>query len=266
MVKLRHLYSKDGVFEYHFSSEATTRVGFDQTSKLDSLQTLHTICACKDCRSFLVRTPNLKKLGLEDKFNDFPIFLDLEFLKCLETLSLRCITLTAGLKLPLTVKRLASDWTSLKWEKLSILQNLSSLEVLKFKAIATEGPVWNTSEEGFPQLKYLSFVDMDDFEEWNASEDQFLRLEVLVLEGCKKLERIPIDFANLSELREIKLVGGPRFAEESVREIYEEQRNRKGDDDCPNLIVKPPTPPYDVEWVASTFLERLDRTRPKRHN
>ncbi|KAH7846415.1 hypothetical protein Vadar_013792 [Vaccinium darrowii] len=207
MVKLRHLYSKYGIFEYHFCSEEAARIGFDHSSKLDSLQTLHQLCACEDCQSFLVRTPNLRKLGLKqnEKLGDGSfVSLDLEFLKCLETLSITGVIHTECRKLPLTVKRLTLVATFLKWEEVSILQKLLSLEVLKLECNACNGPVWETSGDGFSQLKYLSFDEMDEIEEWNASEDQFPRLEVLVLENCRKLERIPIDFADLNELREIR--------------------------------------------------------------
>ncbi|KAH7846786.1 hypothetical protein Vadar_018180 [Vaccinium darrowii] len=240
MVKLRHLYSKNGVFEYHFSSEEASRIGFDHSSNLDTLQTLHRICACQDCQNFLTRTPNLRKLGLvknlELRDGGF-VVPNLDFLKCLETLRFDYITLTTGLKLPLTVKRLTLFMTQLKWEELSIIQNLPSLEVLKFVYDTGQGPVWNISEEGFSQLKYLSLSLMNEMEEWNASEDQFPRLEVLVLKSCRKLKRIPIDFANLNELREIKLVECTRSVEESARKIQEQQRDKKGDD-CLNLIVK----------------------------
>ncbi|KAH7847736.1 hypothetical protein Vadar_029670 [Vaccinium darrowii] len=85
----------------------------------------------------------------------------------------------------------------------------------------SKGPVWNTSEEGFSQLKYLSFYHMN-IENWNASEDQFPRLEVVVIEYCSRLERIPIDFAHLNELCEIKLFGCTQSVEESARKIQEE--------------------------------------------
>jgi len=221
---------------YHFCSEEAARIGFDHSSKLDSLQTLHQLCACEDCRSFLVRTPNLRKLGLKqnEKLGDGSFMsLDLEFLKCLETLSITGVIPTECWKLPLTVKRLTLVATSLKWEEVSILQKLPSLEVLKLECNACKGPVWETSGEGFSQLKYLSFDEMDEIEEWNASEDQFPRLEVLVLENCRKLERIPIDFANLNELREIRLLLCSWSLEKSAREIQE-----KRDDDCLNLIAK----------------------------
>ncbi|KAH7847030.1 hypothetical protein Vadar_021074 [Vaccinium darrowii] len=253
MVKLRHLYTKDGVFTFHLSSQEAGRNGFDCSSKLDSLQTLHQICACEACRSFLVRAPNLRKLGLHggkitnDKVLRLP---DLEFLECLETLtftrpwdSLRKSTLPPGLKLPPTITRITLKNTRSKWDELSLLQTLPNLEVLKLIDDACCGPVWNTSElEGFPQLKYLRFYYMD-FKEWIASEDQFPKLEVLALEHCRKLERIPIAFDNLNELREIKLEWGRRSAEESAKEIQEEQRNRKGDDDCLNLLAK------DNSWL-----------------
>ncbi|KAH7847009.1 hypothetical protein Vadar_020711 [Vaccinium darrowii] len=251
MVKLRHLYTKNGAFAFHLYGEETATIGFDPYSTLESLQTLQHICACKGCRSFLVRTPNLRKLGLyggestEDNVLRFP---DLDFLKCLERLTftvnstthllVKNTTLPLGLKLPLTIKRITFKHTRLKWEELSILQTLPSLEVLILLWLACRGPVWNTSElEGFPQLKYLRFVALD-IEEWDASKDQFPKLEVLVLEYCRRLKRIPIDFANLKELREIKLEACRRTVEESAREIREGQRNRNGDDDCLNLFTK----------------------------
>ncbi|XP_058192289.1 putative late blight resistance protein homolog R1B-8 [Rhododendron vialii] len=250
MVKLRHLYSTHGVFIYHVSSEEATRFGFDHSSKLDSLQTLNRICPCEECQSFLVRTPNLRKLGVHGELisQDGVLMLpDLEFLKCLETLrftntkffSKSGATLPTGLKLPLNVTRLTLKHTYLQWKELSILlTGLPSLEVLKLLVDSCCGPVWDTSEleEGFPQLKYLRFESLD-IEEWNASEDQFPGLEVLVLRSCQKLERIPIDFANLNELREITMNQCSPSLEESSREIQEELRNKKGDDDCLNLLL-----------------------------
>ncbi|XP_058210478.1 putative late blight resistance protein homolog R1B-16 [Rhododendron vialii] len=262
MVKLRHLYSKRSKFAYHgciyrrYSSrkEETGRTNFDHSSKLDSLQTLHSICACKECLSFLVRTPNLRKLGIsgnlisEDGVLMIP---DLEFLKFLETLTVKgnfCyegknITLQKVLKLPPTITQLSLRYTHFKWEELSVLQTaLPSLEVLKLRYCRV-GSVWKTSEEGFSQLKYLKLEDLD-IEEWNASEDQFPRLEVLVLHRCKRLAQIPMDFANLNELREIEVAECTSSTEKSAREIQEEQKNNKGDDCCLNLRLH-----------ASTFSE-----------
>ncbi|KAH7841238.1 hypothetical protein Vadar_027460 [Vaccinium darrowii] len=257
MVKLRHLYTKNGVFNFHRSRGEEESIGFDRSSKLDSLQTLHQICACEHCRSFLVRTPNLKKLGLYNERkgdNNVMRFPELEYLKGLEKLTFTFhyryqpfvestlpfveSTLPPGLKLPPTITRITLKMTRLKWEELSLLQTLPSLEVLKLMESACSGPVWNTSElDGFPQLKYLRFSYLDIME-WIAFEDQFSKLEVLVLEGCYKLERIPNDFGNLNDLREIKLEMCRRSAEQSAKEIQEEQINRKGDDDCLNLLTK----------------------------
>ncbi|KAH7858669.1 hypothetical protein Vadar_026465 [Vaccinium darrowii] len=206
MVKLRHLYTKKGISKTHYIDY--------HSSKLESLQTLHRICHCRDCRKFLVtRTPHLRKLGVYGKImsKDGVLMLpNLELLKCLETLSFTdrfsgtrvASTLPAGLKLPPTVTRLTLKDTFLKWEELSILQTLPSLE------------------------------------KWNASTDQFRGLEILALRGCKKLEGIPIDFANLSELHEIKMEQCSRSANESAREIQEEQKYKRGDDDCLNLLAR----------------------------
>ncbi|KAH7841622.1 hypothetical protein Vadar_032219 [Vaccinium darrowii] len=252
MVNLRHLYTKDGVFHYdvsYLSSEEAASIGFDRSSRLYSLRTLQRICSCENCRSFLERTPNLRKLGVYGGLmsQDGVLMLpDLEFLKFLEALRITnergnrepvLSTFPKRLKFPPHLTRLTLRRTCLKWEELSILKNLPSLEVLKLLSYACRGPVWNTFELGFPQLKYLRFQRLD-IEEWNTSEDQFPRLEILVLEECKKLEQIPIDFACLNELREIKIERCRRSVEESARVIQEEQRNKKGDDDCLNLITK----------------------------
>ncbi|XP_058193919.1 putative late blight resistance protein homolog R1B-17 isoform X3 [Rhododendron vialii] len=245
MVKLRHLYTKSGIFEYHHVSDDE-----EEGNMLDSLQTLHRMCACEHCLHFLEMTPNLRKLGLYGGDVDFEgddvlMLCDLEFLKCLETLSVAALfdykrMASIGLKLPPTLTRLSLSSTFLEWEKLSIiLQTLPSLEVLKLLDDACRGPVWDTSEleEGFSQLKYLR-LEYLDIEEWIASEDEFPRLEVLAIQICDKLKGIPIDFANLNELREIKVQQCTRSAEESAKEIQEKQRNTKGDDDCVNLVLK----------------------------
>ncbi|XP_058195755.1 putative late blight resistance protein homolog R1B-16 [Rhododendron vialii] len=228
MVKLRHLYTKRGIFKHHHVFNYDEEVGM-----LDSLQTLHRMCMCEHCLRLLERTPNLRKLGLYKLFG-LGNLLDLEFLKCLEILHVDCWQVR--LKLPPTLTQLTLNRTYMKWEELSIiLQTLPSLEVLKLLNKACMGPVWNTSEleEGFSQLKYLKFEYLN-IKEWNATEDQFPRLEVLVILSCKKLKRIPIDFANQNELREIDISYSRPSLEESAREIQEKQRNTKGDDDCVN--------------------------------
>ncbi|XP_058210477.1 putative late blight resistance protein homolog R1A-3 isoform X3 [Rhododendron vialii] len=252
MVKLRHLYSKKCKFAFQFclylpypSSGETTRIYFDRSSKLDSLQTLHSICACKVCLSFLVRTPNLRKLGISGNlYSEDGVLMipDLEFLKILETLKLQDdysyqgmnFTLQKVLKLPPTITQLTLWSTRFVWEELSIFQTaLPRLEVLKLFG-GCVGPVWKTSDEGFSQLKYLK-LEFLDIVEWNASEDQFPMLEILVLHRCKRMGQIPMDFANLNELRKIEVTECTSSAEKSAREIQEEQRNKRGDDCCLNL-------------------------------
>ncbi|XP_058192374.1 putative late blight resistance protein homolog R1B-16 [Rhododendron vialii] len=246
MVKLRHLYTKIGTFQYHNVCNYDEEEG----NMLDSLQTLHRMCACEHCLRLLERTPNLRKLGLHGGDLRLHILADLEFLKCLEILYVNEASI-GRLKLPSTLTRLTLIQTRLKWEELSIiLQTLPSLEVLKLLNKACVGLVWNTSEleEGFSQLKYLKFRCMN-IEEWNASEDQFPRLEVLLIDWCAKLKRIPIDFANLNELCEIKIRCSNSTLEESAREIQERQRNTKGDDDCVNTIFHKNYAISDDDWV-----------------
>ncbi|KAH7845529.1 hypothetical protein Vadar_003210 [Vaccinium darrowii] len=250
MVKLRHLYSKDRVFTFHHSSEETWEIDFDRSSKLNSLQTLHQVCACKVCQSFLKCTPNVRKLGLcrviiREGVSWFP---NQEFFECLTKLTISAIfgsasfvdsTLLPRLNLPLTITRITLKNTCLMWEQLSLLQTLPSLEVLRLIEHACLGQVWDTSELdiGFRQLKYLRLYLLG-IEKLYAHEDQFPNLEVLVLERCSILEQIPIAFGDLCELREIKLVACRRSVEESARVIQEQQRNRKGDDDCLNLLSR----------------------------
>ncbi|KAH7846861.1 hypothetical protein Vadar_018966 [Vaccinium darrowii] len=249
MVKLRHLYTKRGKFTFNHSSKEVGRTWFDRSAKLDSLKTLHRICACEACRTLLVRTPNLWKLGLHGEMipeHNVLRFPDLEYFECLNKLTLSASfafestvesTLYQGLKLPQTITRITLKYTRLKWEELLFLQNLPWLEVLRLIKHACCGPVWDVNElKGFPQLKYLKFDDLD-IKEWIASEVQFLKLEVLVLQNCRKLEQIPSDFGYLNELHEIKLVDCRRSAEESARKIQGEQAVRKGDDDCLNLLA-----------------------------
>ncbi|GAB2296079.1 hypothetical protein Dimus_030216 [Dionaea muscipula] len=258
MVRLRHLYTKRGIFEYHVSNEDYEE---EEGNTLDSLLTLHQLCLCEHCQlRFLRRTPNLKELGLASsrRTAERDVMLhDLDFLKCLETLVVKPWMMTkhvTGLKLPPTLTRLTFKSTNLKWEELSIiLQTLPKLEALKLLSDACWGVVWDTTdlEEGFSRLRYLKF-DHLQIEEWNASADQFPRLEVLEIGWCEYLKGIPLDFANLYDLREIKLHRCSESAEESVREIQEEQRSFKGDDDCLDFTLQPL--PEDLLW------ERLKST------
>nr|GMD64997.1 disease resistance protein RPP13-like isoform X6 [Ipomoea batatas] len=108
-------------------------------------------------------------------------------------------------------------------EKINILSKLPRLEVLKLQRKLFVGEEWEIQEGViFCQLIALvihAFV----LKHWKASSQNFSKLEHLYVEYCRELREIPIDFAEISTLKSIKLLGCLPSAVESAMKIQDEQ-------------------------------------------
>ena len=120
----------------------------------------------------------------------------------------------------MNLKKLTLSNFRLPWSHISTIGRLPNLEVLKLLSGAFVGKLWKVEEE-FQNLKFLS-LDSLNITQWNASCDDFPKLERLVIQNCKDLEEIPEDFGNIYTLGMIEVHWCGRSAEESAKKIEEE--------------------------------------------
>ncbi|KAF3682959.1 hypothetical protein FXO38_00972, partial [Capsicum annuum] len=71
---------------------------------------------------------------------------------------------------------------------------------------------------------------------WEASEDSFPQLETLVIEKCSELKEIPLSFAAITTLKQIKLLYSKRSLKDSGEKIKKEVEENEGYDRI-NLIT-----------------------------
>nr|GMD68038.1 putative late blight resistance protein homolog R1B-16 isoform X1 [Ipomoea batatas] len=116
------------------------------------------------------------------------------------------------------------------WKAINSLSKLPKLEVLKLlRCIRIDEEEWKLSKnEKFEQLVYLK-IDAIYLKCWEASAYHFPNLECLIL-SCEKLEEIPANFAEISNLKCIKLIGCLTSAVASAKQILEEQHDQGNDD------------------------------------
>nr|GMD44287.1 putative late blight resistance protein homolog R1B-14 [Ipomoea batatas] len=128
--------------------------------------------------------------------------------------------------LPKNLKKLTLRSTYLPWKDMDIIGRLKNLEVLKLKNFAFYGPEWELADGLFPELK-LFVIAHSNLKCWNADEN-FPKLECLILKFCWDLKKLPIDsFGDILRLIEIDSCY-PSLVE-SAKEIQEEQRDRGND-------------------------------------
>ncbi|KAI7994817.1 hypothetical protein LOK49_LG11G00388 [Camellia lanceoleosa] len=115
-------------------------------------------------------------------------FLNLEFLRHLETLKLcsdifhRNPTTLGEVKFPANIKRLTLKGTGIEWEEISVLgMMLPNLELLKLENGAAWGQQWATTDDAFPQLKFLKLKYLN-VKQWITCSSHFPSLQHLSLE------------------------------------------------------------------------------------
>lgn len=215
------------------SRNSVTKIDASLPWRLDgiqNLQSLSQICPAGFLDNVLERTPNLRKLGLHMTFsedNDNFSFPDLSYLNHLEALKFEYKTLgmvTWSFPLPHmfppSLKKLTLTGSHLNWKEMSILELLPSLEVLKIKDNFFNGSQWETTDHGFPCLKFLKLSHMD-LEEWISSSSHFPSLQKLVLNGCLKLKEIPCEIGEIPSLETIQVYQSSESTMESARQIQE---------------------------------------------
>ncbi|KAL2531444.1 putative late blight resistance proteinR1A-3 [Abeliophyllum distichum] len=112
---------------------------------------------------------------------------------------------------------------------MEIIGKLEYLEVLKLQNVGFEGEIWDTSEGGFPQLRFLK-LNRVQIVEWNAATDHFPRLQQLVLEFCDRLKMIHPNLGDISTLHMIKVYKCAKAIEDSAKNIQEEQQDNENEE------------------------------------
>ncbi|KAK4344289.1 hypothetical protein RND71_037383 [Anisodus tanguticus] len=200
---------------------------------MPNLEELSGLCSTSCTNEVFSAIPNLKRLIINQILNTSQVLntgklIDMSSLTKLE--SLKCVSYLfhtpASIKrfvFPRSLKRLTlAGWYFLPWEDVSTLVILPNLEELKLKDQAVRGEVWRLSDEyKFERLKVL-FRGLT-LESWEANSANFPNLKRLVLKKCKLLWEIPRDFGGICTLESIELHNCSTSAEDSAREIEQEQ-------------------------------------------
>ncbi|KAL3507303.1 hypothetical protein ACH5RR_032685 [Cinchona calisaya] len=201
--------------------------GFFELENLVSFSYPSLSCG-EDTEKIMKRLPNLRKLKcifFESRYSskNCDQFPRLNFLTQLESLSIFYYGTplnTNEFNLPLNLKELSLSNFHLPWIHISVIGRLPNLAVLKLLSGAFEGRRWDMREEEFPELKFLKLESLN-IAQWNASSDHLPKLERLVLQNCKDLEKIPYDFADITTLEMIEVHWCRQSAENSAKEIGE---------------------------------------------
>ncbi|KAL3501788.1 hypothetical protein ACH5RR_036237 [Cinchona calisaya] len=237
MPQLRHLYIT--VASCLSDPSLKTYILLKQYSKIKpeaarDLQTLSTIsfASCK-CEIFCAM-PHLKKLAICETKQDYSrdsssdclnnlIFLqELETLKCSFYLERkRAWRILSWNAIPSGLKQLTLSQSYLPWKNMTFVAKLPNLEVLKLKSYAFQGPEWVPTEAGFCSLKHL-LIEESDLVIWEATSNDFPRLQYLILKSCKMLLEIPYSVGAISALQRIELHYCSKSSEISAKNIQDQ--------------------------------------------
>jgi len=253
--KLRHVEIGKAEFENN-----KQRI-FEESSKLENLRILRGVEFPFDqgdsADVLLCRCPNLQELGITFKGDksinvdtswvDSPDFcLKLESLTELQILrvSFQWSILLSGLQLPSNLKKLVLRGTSLFSfnieSTISVIAGLPNLEYLQLRVdpySCYKSNEWCLRHITFHKLKVLKLVKLR-VSTWDASEESFPLLETLVIKDSKQPKEIPLSFADIPTLKQIKLIRcNNKFLEASAMKIKEEVEAIEGCDRI-DLIIK----------------------------
>nr|XP_016503698.1 PREDICTED: putative late blight resistance protein homolog R1A-3 isoform X2 [Nicotiana tabacum]XP_016503699.1 PREDICTED: putative late blight resistance protein homolog R1A-3 isoform X2 [Nicotiana tabacum] len=202
MKKLRHV-------EFSGVPFVVGRQIIDEPSKLENLRILRGSAFGSDCLNVLAqRCPNLQELEisiLENYSDEEKICLKLDSLTQLQSLRLLFGLFLAKLHLPSNIKKLVLIRAPMEITFFSIAE-LPSLEYLELgDPCFYYSKEWCLGDITFPKLKLLKLRNFG-ISKWDASEESFPQLETLVIKGCYNLKEIPLSFADIPTLKQIKLM------------------------------------------------------------
>ncbi|KAM3222489.1 putative late blight resistance protein R1A-3 [Capsicum chacoense] len=253
MEKLRHVEIRKAEFDL----ENNLQQIFEESSKLENLRILRrVVIKIGDADSvdmLLWMCPNLRELDIHAdsvKADSAEIFPTLERLTQLQVLrlSIESSIVVSKLHLPSNLRKLVlSRYTRgigscgsesvISESMISVIAGLPSLECLSLKLedLVYESEEWCLRDITFHKLKFLK-LDGLNISRWDVSEESFPMLETLVIKDCDDLEEIPLSFADIQTLKQIKLIDCHESLEASTVRIKEEVESIEGCDRI-NLIL-----------------------------
>ncbi|KAK4372526.1 hypothetical protein RND71_007910 [Anisodus tanguticus] len=193
----------------------------------------------------LRKCPNLQELGISifsDEWYSADICTSGPNLKSLTQLQLLDICfrgsniIISELHLPSNLKELALEVPHL----LSVGSLIAGLPCLEYRELMDwrrESGEWCLGDITFDKLKFLKLVELN-ISRWDASEASFPQLVTLVIKRCYQLEEIPLSFADIPTLEQIKLIACyNKSLKASAVKIKEEIKDIQGSDHL-NLIIE----------------------------
>ncbi|KAK4720453.1 hypothetical protein R3W88_010686 [Solanum pinnatisectum] len=217
------------------------RIDKNLVTGMPNLEEFFGLCYSSCTNEVFSSIPNLKRLTIQVPLwvDNVPYhLLDMSSLRKLEAFKLSwAYNFESPIKrfvFPTSLRRLTlTSCNKFIWEEISsTFIMLPNLEELKLKYCESEDDVWRLSDKDiFKSLKLL-LLNYLNLKCWEASSDNFPNLKRLVLKNCQDLQEIPTDFGEICTLESIELHDCTTTAEDSVRNIEQEQ------EDMGNNILK----------------------------
>ncbi|PHT33617.1 hypothetical protein CQW23_25417 [Capsicum baccatum] len=232
--KLRHVDINNGVFDLENNKQRI----FEESSILENLRVLRKVYFQTDQSDsvdvLLRRCPNLQELDISIGANENSA----EFcpkLECLTQLQIFRLSfqwpqIVSELHLPSNLMKLVLEKTHIE-SAISIVGELLCLEYLQLRSpYFSRSKEWCLRDITSHKLKFLKLVGLC-ISRWDALEESFPKLETPVIKGCYKLEEIPLSFADIPTLKQIKLINcNNKSLEASAVKIKEEVADIEGCD------------------------------------
>ncbi|KAH0639860.1 hypothetical protein KY290_038406 [Solanum tuberosum] len=241
MKTLRHVEINDAVFDLKNNKKWIS----EESSKLENLRILKQVAikigGDDNVDVLLRRCPNLQELEIGILCDEDSVEIcQLESLTQLQILRLSIDSFqlnVSKLQLPSNLKKLVL-WGARIESIVSSIGRLPSLEYLQL-VLPTfiQLKEWCLGHVTFHKLKLLK-LEYLNISRWDASVESFPLLERLVIKKCHELEEIPLGFADIQTLKQIKLVQCKNKSLEASALKIKEEAEAIGGSDIIDLIVK----------------------------
>ncbi|RXH93292.1 hypothetical protein DVH24_013868 [Malus domestica] len=115
-----------------------------------------------------------------------------------------------GLQYYQNLTKMSMSWTKLQLESLKILEKIPNLRMLWLNAGSLDKNVSSevvVSEEGYPNLEFLSLGGMEELKSWSIEKGGMPNLCRLSIIECLELRAVPEGLQHVSTLKELTIIG-----------------------------------------------------------
>ncbi|CAI9102331.1 OLC1v1000583C3 [Oldenlandia corymbosa var. corymbosa] len=207
----------------------------EDLSRLENLLSFSDVelSSCQATKEVLRKFPNIRRLKCKLKLRKgVSEIVALDFLSQLESLSISASFFLEfcdyHYQFPHNLKKLTlGGGLGLPWSKISMIERLPNLEVLKLRHRSFTGENWDMEEDGssFPCLRFLELSWLDLARWTSCSEDHFPCLKKLVLGGCWNLQELPSFLSEIPTIQMIKVINCKKIATDSIKTIEKRQKD-----------------------------------------